>query len=215
MQYSPFSWYRRQFTVPAGWAGQRIILHFDAVNWRSHIYVNGQSIGIHTGGYDPFSYDVTPYLNSGTNELIVQVYSPEDSGGEPRGKQTLYPAGIMFTSSSGIWQPVWLEPVPATSIGSIHLTPDIDNNRLLVNVGINGPTNGLRVNGVAFDGTSQVAATTVLPGNNMYLNIPSPTLWSPTNPYLYNLQISLTSNSVPIDSVTSYFGMRKIHAYRD
>ncbi len=116
----------------------------------------------------------------------------------------------MFTSSSGIWQPVWLEPVPTTSIGSIHLVPDIDNNRLLVTVGINGATNGLRINGFAFAGTSEVASTTVLPGENLYLNIPSPSLWSPTNPYLYNLQVTLTSNSTPVDAITSYFGMRKI-----
>ena len=210
MQYSMFSWYRRTFTVPEAWSGQRIILHFDAVNWRSQIYVNGQSVGIHTGGYDPFSYDITPYLNGGTNELIVRVYSPEDSGGEPRGKQTLYPGGVMFTSSSGIWQTVWLEPVPTTSISSIHLTPDIDNNRLLVNVAIAGATNGLRVNGYAFAGANLVASTTVLPGNKLTLNIPSPILWSPTNPYLYNLQVTLTSNSVPVDSIASYFGMRKI-----
>ena len=210
MQYSMFSWYRQTFTVPSNWSGQHIILHFDAVNWRSQIYANGRNIGTHTGGYDPFSYDITPYLNGGTNELIVRVYSPEDYGGEPRGKQTLYPAGIMFTSSSGIWQPVWLEPVPATSISGVHLTPDVDNNRLLVNVAIAGTTNSLRVNGYAFAGTTLVASTTVLPGNNMYLNIPSPTLWSPTNPYLYNLQLTLTSNSVPVDSITSYFGMRKI-----
>jgi autotransporter-associated beta strand protein len=210
MQYYPFSWYRQQFTVPAGWAGQRILLHFQAVNWQSQVYINGQSMGIHTGGYDPFTYDITPYLNGGTNELIVRVYSPEDNGGEPRGKQTLYPAGIMFTSSSGIWQPVWLEPVPTTSIGNIQLTPDIDNNRLLVNAGINGSTNGVRVNGYAYAGSNLVASTTVLPGQNLYLNIPSPTLWSPTNPYLYNLQVTLTSNAVPLDSITSYFGMRKI-----
>jgi len=212
MQYSPFSWYRRQFTVPAEWSGQRILLHFDAVNWRSQIYVNGRSVGVHTGGYDPFSYDITPFLtNGGPQELIVRAYSPVDSGGEPRGKQTLYPAGIMFTSSSGIWQPVWLEPVPAaSSISSIHLTPDIDNNRLLVNVSISGATNGLRVNGFAFAGSNQVASTTVLPGNNLFLNIPSPTLWSPTNPYLYNLQVTLTTNSTIVDSVGSYFGMRKI-----
>ncbi len=210
MQYSMFSWYRQTFTVPSSWSGQRIILHFDAVNWRSQIYVNGQSVGIHTGGYDPFSYDITPYLNGGTNELIVRVYSPEDSGGEPRGKQTLYPAGIMFTSSSGIWQSVWLELVPTTSVSSIHLTPDIDNNRLLVNVAIAGATNGLRINGYAFAGANLVASTTVLPGNKLTLNIPSPILWSPTNPYLYNLQVTLTSNSVPVDSITSYCGMRKI-----
>jgi beta-galactosidase/beta-glucuronidase len=81
---------------------------------------------------------------------------------------------------------------------------------VLVNVSISGATNGLRVNGFAFDGTNQIASTTVLPGNNLYLNIPSPTLWSPTNPYLYNLQITLTTNSTTVDSVGSYFGMRKI-----
>ena len=210
MQYSAFSWYRRTFSIPEEWLGQRIILHFGAVNWRSQIYVNGQSVGTHTGGYDPFSYDITPYLNGGTNELIVQVYSPEDYGGEPRGKQTLYPGGIMFTSSSGIWQTVWLEPVPTTSISSIHLLPDIDNNRVLVDVSINGATNGFSVNGVAFAGANQVASTTVLPGNKLYLNIPSPILWSPNNPYLYNLQITLTSNSMSVDSIASYFGMRKI-----
>jgi hypothetical protein len=199
----------RVIPLPPEWSGQRILLHFDAVNWRSQIYVNGQSVGVHTGGYDPFSYDITAFLtNTGPEELIVRVYSPVDSGGEPRGKQTLYPAGIMFTSSSGIWQPVWLEPAPTTS--SIHLVPDIDNNRVLVNVSISGATNGLRVNGFAFDGTNQIASTTVLPGNNLYLNIPSPTLWSPTNPYLYNLQITLTTNSTTVDSVGSYFGMRKI-----
>ena len=90
MQYFPFSWYRRKFTVPAGWSSQRIILHFEAVTWRSQIYINGLNVGIHTGGYDPFSYDITPYLtNSGPQELMLGVYSPVDSGGEPRGKQTL------------------------------------------------------------------------------------------------------------------------------
>ena len=139
MQYSAFSWYRLNFTVPTNWNGRRIILHLDAVNWQSQVYVNGLSVGTHIGGYDPFSFDITPYLTgSGSQELIVRVYSPEDNGGEPRGKQTLYPGGIMYTSSSGIWQPAWLEPVPATSIGAMHLVPDIDHNRLLVNVGIYG-----------------------------------------------------------------------------
>ncbi len=210
MRYYENSWYRRKFVVPADWSGQRILLHFEAVNWRSHIYVNGQSVGVHTGGYDPFSFDITPYLNGGTNELIVQVYSPVDHGSEPRGKQTLTPAGIMFTSASGIWQTVWLEPVPASSINNIQLRPDIDNNRLRVDVAISGPTNQLVLKATAFDGTNQVSATSSSPGNSLYLNVSSPKLWSPTNPFLYNLQISLVSNSVPIDSIKSYFGMRKI-----
>ena len=109
MQYSEFSWYRRTFSVPAGWAGKRVILHLGAVTWQAQVYINGQSVGIHKGGYDPISYDITAYLNGGANELIVRVYSPQDLGGQPRGKQTLYPGGIMYTASSGIWQTVWLE----------------------------------------------------------------------------------------------------------
>ena len=211
MQYNAYSWYRRTFTVPAGWNGKRVILHLDAVTWQSQVYVNGQSVGIHNDGYDPFSYDITPYLTGGgPQELIVRVYSPEDNGSQPRGKQTLYPGGIMYTSASGIWQPVWLEPVPISSIGVLHLVPDIDNNRLLVNVAVIGATNGLSVNAVAYDGTNQVGNANGSPGNNFFIAIPSPKLWCPTNPFLYNLQVSLTTNSTALDSVASYFGMRKI-----
>lgn len=111
MQYHAWSWYRRTFSVPNNWAGRRIILHFDAVDWQSQTFINGHSLGMHKGGYDPFSYDITDYLSAGSQqELIVQVFSPVDNGSQPRGKQTLYPGGIMYTSSSGIWQPVWLFP---------------------------------------------------------------------------------------------------------
>ncbi|HXS68740.1 MAG TPA: glycoside hydrolase family 2 TIM barrel-domain containing protein, partial [Candidatus Polarisedimenticolia bacterium] len=211
MQYSPYSWYRRKFAIPPEWAGQRILLHFGAVNWRSQIWLNGQKLGTHTGGYDPFSYDITSSLtNSGQQELIVQVYSPEDAAGEPRGKQTLYPQGIMFTSASGIWQSVWLEPVPQTSIAGIHLVPDIDGNRVQLNVAASGAIPGLSVMAMAFDGTNPVASATGTPGANFYLNIPAPKLWSPTNPFLYDLQISLATNGTILDSIGSYFGMRKI-----
>lgn len=211
MQYSPYSWYRRTFTIPPSWTGQRIILHFDAINWRSQIYLNGLNLGMHTGGYDPFSYDITSYLaNGGPQELIVRVYSPEDAGGEPRGKQTLYPQGIMFTSASGIWQSVWLEPVPTTSIAGLHLVPDVDGNRLQLNIAANTTNAGLHVTATAFDGTNQVSSATGTPGANFYLTIPAAKLWSPTNPFLYDLQISLTTNGTPLDFVSSYFGMRKI-----
>src|SRR5579885_1879573 len=121
MQYHEFSWYRRLFTVPPAWNGKKIILHFEAVNWQATVYVNGILVGVHKGGYDPFRFDITPSLRSGTNELMVNVYSPVDSGGEPRGKQTVYPGGIMYTSSSGIWQTVWLEPVDASGVRALHL----------------------------------------------------------------------------------------------
>jgi hypothetical protein len=209
MQYDEFSWYRRTFTMPSTWSDKRIILHLDAVDWQSTVYVNGQKVGMHQGGYDPISYDITPYLNGGTNELIVNVYSPEDNGGEPRGKQTLYPGGVMYTSSSGIWQPAWLEPVDASGISSLQMVPDVDDSQLHLTVNTYAAA-GVMV--VATVLTNGVALNTVTGSPNAQLNIPVPNevLWSPTNPFLYNLQISDIHNGVTVDSVGSYFGMRKI-----
>jgi hypothetical protein len=210
MQYHQFSWYRRTFMVPPNWNGQRIILHLDAVNWRATVFINGQNIGVHKGGYDPISYDITPYLSgSGPQELIVQVYSPVDNGGQPRGKQTLYPGGIMYTSSSGIWQPIWLEPVDASGVSNLQIIPDVDNSRLRLTVNTYA-TNGVTVvatvssNGVAFN------SVTGSPQTELGIPIPNPNLWSPENPFLYDLQVSVIHNGMTNDSVTSYFGMRKI-----
>ena len=209
MNYSAFSWYRRTFSVPANWSGQRIILHLDAVNWQSTVYVNGQRLGVHQGGYDPFSYDITPYLNGGTNELIVQVYSPEDAGGEPRGKQTLYPGGIMYTSSSGIWQPVWLEPVDPAGVSGLQLIPDVDNARLRLTVNTLA-TNGVTVSATVLSNGVVVSSLTGNPQTELDLPVAHANLWSPENPFLYDLKISVIHNGATNDTVTSYFGMRKI-----
>lgn len=210
-QYNVHSWYRRLFTVPAGWSGQKILLHLDAVGWESEVFVNGQSVGIHRGGYDAYQYDITPYLSgSGPQELIVRVYDPTDLSGMPRGKQTLYPGGIMYTSVSGIWQTVWLEPVPTTSINNLKLVPDIDNSRLKVTVNVSGPTNGVTAYAVARIGTNVVGSISGAPGANLLLPVPSPNLWSPTNPFLYDLDVKLSNGVAQVDSVASYFGMRKI-----
>ena len=210
MQYSPFSWYRRTFTVPAGWSSKRIILHLDAVDWQSTVYVNGQTAGTHKGGYDPGSYDITPYLTGvGSQELIVRVYNPVDNGGQPRGKQTLYPGRIMYTSSSGIWQPAWLEPVEASGINNLTIIPDVDNSRLRLTVNTFA-TNGVGVMAVALSNGVVVATATGSPQSELHLAIPNPNLWSPENPFLYDLSISTTHNGATNDSVTSYFGMRKI-----
>ena len=165
MQYQPHSWYRRTFTVPPVWSGKRILLHLDAVDWESQVYVNGQSVGLHRGGYDSVTYDITAQLiGGGPQELIVRVYDPTDARGIPRGKQTLYPGGIMYTSCSGIWQPVWLEPVSATSIGELKLVPDIETQRLLVTTTVSGPTNGITVTAVARAGTNVVGTISGAPG---------------------------------------------------
>jgi Concanavalin A-like lectin/glucanases superfamily/Glycosyl hydrolases family 2, sugar binding domain/Glycosyl hydrolases family 2/Glycosyl hydrolases family 2, TIM barrel domain/Immunoglobulin domain len=209
MQYYEFSWYRRTFTVPPAWNGKRIILHLDAVNWQATVYVNGQKAGVHRGGYDPISYDITPYLNGATNELIVNVYSPEDNGGEPRGKQTLYPGGIMYTSSSGIWQPVWLEPVDSSGISSLHIVPDVDNAQVRLTVNCYA-TNGVTVAATVLSNGVAVNTETGNPRIEMDIPVPNPNLWSPDNPFLYDLQVSTIHNGVTNDRVASYFGMRKI-----
>jgi hypothetical protein len=210
-EYHDRSWYRRTFTIPAAWNGNRVLLHLDAVDWESEVFINGNSLGIHRGGYDPMSYDITPYLTgTGAQELIVRDYDPTDNAGEPRGKQTLHPGGIMYTSCSGIWQPVWLEPVPATSVADLKLVPDIDNNRLNVTVTVAGPTNGVTVRAVARIGTNLVGSIAGAPGAQLLLPVPNATLWSPTNPFLYDLDIILSNGPTRLDSVTSYFGMRKI-----
>jgi hypothetical protein len=209
--YYPFSWYRRLFTVPSGWSGQRVILHLDAVDWESEVFINGASLGVHRGGYDPVSYDITSYLSgTGSQELIVRVYDPTDNGGQPRGKQTLYPGGIMYKSVSGIWQTVWLEPVPTIGISEIKLVPDIDNQRLSVGVTVSGSTSGVSVTAVARNGSAEVGRASGAAGSTLLVPVPSPKLWCPTNPFLYDLDIVLSNGATRLDSVASYFGMRKI-----
>ncbi|MCX6344461.1 MAG: hypothetical protein NT018_05225 [Armatimonadetes bacterium] len=204
-------WYRRTFTVPSAWAGKKIMLNFGAVDWEAQIYVNGTSVGTHQGGYDPFSYDITSYLTpSGAQEIIVRVYDPTDSGGQPRGKQVNGPGGIFYTATTGIWQTVWLEPVAATSISSLKIVPDVDGSRLKLTVNTIGPTTGMTVTATAKDGATTVGAVTGSPNTELYISIPSPKLWSPDSPFLYDLNISLDSGATVMDSVTSYFGMRKI-----
>src|SRR5216684_3247883 len=171
MQYQQFSWYRRLFTVPMAWSGKRIILHLDAVNWQSQVFINGQSLGVHKGGYDPFSYDITAHLNgSGSQELIVQVYSPVDNGGQPRGKQTLYPGGIMYTSATGIWQPVWLEPVDASGVRDLQIVPDVDNARLRLTVNTLA-TNGITVAATVLDNGTVINSVTGRPQTELDIPI--------------------------------------------
>jgi hypothetical protein len=212
MAYNAWSWYRTLFTVPTGWSGQRIILHLDAVTWQAQVYVNGHSAGIHSGGYDPFSYDITSYLTgSGAQELIVQVWSPEDNGSQPRGKQTLYPGGIMYTSSSGIWQPVWLEPAGASGVQNLVIIPDIDNSRLRLTVNTYA-SSGVTVSATVLSNATVIQTASGNPDTELDIPISNPELWTPNNPFLYNLQVSVMKSGATNDSVTSYFGMRKISA---
>ncbi len=211
MQHSERLWYRRFFEIPSPWEGQQILLHFGAVDWESEVYVNGISAGIHKGGYDPFSLDITPYLNpSGPQELIVRVYDPTDAAGIVRGKQTLYPGGIMYTPCTGIWQTVWLEPVPPVSIQEIKLVPDIDRNRLKVTGWVSQPAANLTIQAAAYDQGDLVGTVSGPAGQELHLMMHNPKRWSPKTPFLYDLTILLKQGDTVIDQVDSYFGMRKI-----
>ncbi|WP_433222601.1 AbfB domain-containing protein [Dactylosporangium sp. CS-047395] len=204
--------YRRTFTVPPAWAGRRVQLHFGAVDYEATVWVNGQQVTTHKGGYDRFEVDITPQLNGGTNELVVRVYDPSDGRGEkqPIGKQVNSPSGIFYTPSSGIWQTVWLEPTATSSIYSVDIYPNIANNTARVRVFTRGDVSGHTVLAEAMNGTTVVGSST---GGFTDFTVPVPNArrWSPDDPFLYNLRVSLRNGSgSTVDQVVSYFGMREI-----
>lgn len=203
--------YRRKFVIPADWAGQRVLVHFGAVDYKAQVYINGIAIGTHTGGYDPFTYDITPFLKpTEQQEITVKVYDPTNNAGIPRGKQSLTPGGIMYTPCTGIWQTVWLEPVPQTSIADIKIVPDIDKSLVTINTTTTLDTLSYTVNVEIKDGANSIATFSGAANSNLKIPISNPKLWSPDSPFLYDLKIKLMKGNTVIDSLGSYFGMRKI-----
>ena len=203
--------YRRSFEIPKGWSGQQVLLHFGAVDWECKVTLNGKELGVHRGGYDAFSYNITDALKpEGTQEITVEVFDPTDLGGQPRGKQKLKPGSIMYTATTGIWQTVWLEPVAPAHIESLKIVPDVDESCLRLTVFGSGS-----VEAVASEDGKVIAQVTGQAGSELKLSIPSPKLWSPDSPHLYDLRVSLKSGDKTVDAVTSYFGMRKIALGKD
>ncbi|HEY2249994.1 MAG TPA: hypothetical protein VGH74_02995, partial [Planctomycetaceae bacterium] len=141
-------WYRRKFDVPDAWAGQKVLLHFGAVDWETTVWVNGKEVGTHRGGYDPFTFDISASLKTptpkdpGPQEIVVAVWDPTTRGQQPLGKQHDRPNGIWYTPTTGIWQTVWLEPVPGTSIRGIKIIPDVDKNSISAEVSVAGADKG-------------------------------------------------------------------------
>jgi beta-galactosidase/beta-glucuronidase len=210
-------WYRREFTLPEKWRGKHVLLHFGAVDWEATVWVNGKEVGKHRGGYLPFWFDVTDSLDEVENELIVSVWDPTDAYWQQHGKQVLNPKSIWYTAISGIWQTVWLEPVPQTYIAGLKVTPDVDaasvkgevdvrdqvSSRNLISPETVDRLRGVKARAynagrlVAEGQTQSVEAAINLP-------IPDPKLWSPESPHLYDLVVE-----AGVDRVESYFGMRK------
>jgi Glycosyl hydrolases family 2, TIM barrel domain/Glycosyl hydrolases family 2/Glycosyl hydrolases family 2, sugar binding domain len=213
-------WYRRTFATPDLAGGKRLLLHFQAVDWEAHITVNGQEVGRHKGGYDEFLADITGRVKpTGENELVVDVWDPSDHSWQPRGKQELNamtsPAGIMYTPCSGIWQTVWLEPVPATAITSLHLTPDVPAGELNLYAGVAHDQGGEEIEAIACAEGKEVARVAGKATEIITLPIKNARLWSPDSPFLYDLKVTLKRNGQVIDEVSSYFGMRSIGLGKD
>lgn len=209
-------WYKREFTIPSTWKNKDIKLNFGAVDWRADVFINDIMIGSHQGGFAPFSFNITPYLaGKNSHKLVVRVWDPSEKGFQPRGKQTSKPEGIWYTPVSGIWQTVWLEPVSNEHITAVKSIPDIDNGTL--NVTVNGSnscvTNIIEVK--LFDKGRVVASAKGVQGKEIRLGVQNPTLWDTSNPYLYDMKITLTKNGKVLDDVKSYTAFRKISAKKD
>ncbi len=209
-------WYQREFTVPSNWKNNRILLHFGAVDWKADVWVNDVKVGQHTGGYVPFSFDVTPALKSGANKMIVKVWDGTDQGYQPRGKQVNNPHGIWYTPVSGIWQTVWLEPVPEKYIENVKITPDIDKNTIGVEAFINQATASDRIEVKVMEGSRVVATGQSINNQPVEVSMPAnPRLWSPNDPFVYDLEVTVFNGSKQLDKVKSYTAMRKYSTKRD
>jgi hypothetical protein len=230
-------WYRRTFSLPepsptllrAG-GGVRWLLHFGAVDWEADVFLNGEGLGIHRGGYDPFTFDITHALREGRDqELVVAVRDPTDEGDQPRGKQVQDPHGIWYTAVTGIWQTVWLEPVPETYVQGLRIAPDLPGERAVVTVSVRGETPDPVVTVAVLEEGTEISRATGRPGEPITLPVPDPRPWSPDDPFLYDLRVSVSpgsgdpgtggddaavasgaTNPSGDDEVSSYFGMRSV-----
>ncbi len=204
-------WYEKTINVPSSLQKGAVLLHFGAVDWLCDVYVNGKNVGTHKGGYDPFTFDITSALGKGNAQKIaVRVWDPSDEGPQPNGKQVKQPRTIWYTPVTGIWQTVWLEAVPKTYIVSTKQTPDIDQKILQVSAEVQNVQPGDQVIFSAWDGNKKISDQAVAANSGGSLAIANPKLWSPSEPFLYDLKVAVVRKGKVVDEVNSYFGMRKI-----
>lgn len=216
-------WYRTTFRVPSAWKGKRLLLNFEAVDWQADVIVNDVQVGRHTGGYTHFSFDITPYLKSGDNTLVVRVEDSTDNDFQPRGKQVRTPSGIWYTAVSGIWQSVWIEPVAKAHVADYYAVSDIKAGKVDVTVTTEGALEGdvvkveLLEGGVGYstDNASGkvIARGKTVPGGTVTLPVEDPRLWSPDSPYLYGLRVSVVRGGKTIDAVNGYTAMREVSLF--
>jgi len=212
-------WYERSFSLPRDWKKQNVLLHFGAVDWMAQVWVNDFYVGEHRGGFDPFYFDVTEYLlKSGPQNIKVKVWDGTDSSWQPRGKQVENPAYIWYTPVTGIWQTVWLEAVPQTHIDSYYVVSDISSGMLSVEADVSAmkTADQLRVDvlegGIGYNPSkpSDKVVASAQGTGTVEVIVPDAQLWSPENPYLYGLRISVVRDGQVVDSVDGYTSLRKV-----
>jgi beta-galactosidase/beta-glucuronidase len=209
-------WYHRNFDLPVEWKHQRVLLHFGAVDWQTQVWCNGHDLGTHQGGFDLFSFELTTYLRYGAeNELVVAVTDPTNEGKQERGKQTLKPGFVFYTAVSGIWQTIWLEALPEVFIKQISLTPIIDPARLAVKVLLSDHYSEGTIQVIIKDGGISLQQVVGFHQDEIIVELLDAHLWSPADPYLYDLEITLLQNEKVVDSIGSYCGFREIRMQKD
>lgn len=212
------AWYRRSFIAPTLAANEKLHLHFGAVDWQTWVWLNGELVGEHRGGFDPFFFDIAPFLHEQERqELVIAVWDPTDEGPQPNGKQSLDPGGVFYSAVTGIWQTVWLEPVPESHITSARVTTHLRQRQIRVHAAVANPADDDQLQITVKDKAGEVVhGIFQLTKNNEYLlTLPSVRPWSPTDPHLYDINLSLLREGSAMDTVTSYFGAREISTAKD
>jgi len=207
-------WYRKNFEIPKNWSGKDVVIHFEAVDYKSAVWVNDILVGSHKGGFDRFSFNITPYLKpNGLQKIVLAVEDATNFSSQPRGKQQINASGIYYTPVSGVWQTVWLEAVSSEAyIKEVKTTTNIDENTVtLIPLSNQSLVSGYMVRTTVFFNGEKVTSGEIKPNMPLTLKIDTPKLWSPDHPHLYDVSMSLINPSgTEIDRVESYFGMRKI-----
>jgi beta-galactosidase/beta-glucuronidase len=213
-------WYQRNVSIPRKWAGMRIMIHFGAVDYYSEIYIDGAFVGRHSGGSSSFEFDLTPHLRpEATHSLVVRACDDTRHGRQPLGKQcfAFKSFACHYTRTTGIWQTVWLEAMPMSSLKSCAIVPDLDGSRFVFTPLFRGMRSGLSLRARIFDSKRLVAEKVVPAADGIPFDceIRSPKTWSPENPFLYGIEFDVLDGKSPLDRVRSYAGMRKIHIEGD
>jgi len=200
-------WYATSFSLPKKWK-DRVLLHFGAVDYAAELWLNGRYVGSHKGGYAAFSFDITPYIKKGKQELVLKVLDGTDNDEQPRGKQVLHPNGIWYTAVSGIWQSVWVEPVGSTYVSGYQVVPSAQSLSVEVSVTDALPSDAVEVR--LLDGETLVASAETVPGEAAVLVCEAPRLWSPDDPFLYGLEITVRRGRKAVDAVRGYTAFRTV-----